>query len=233
MFIVGHRGARALYPENTETALKEGMKCADFVEIDIHLTKDGIPVVMHDATLERTTDGSGPVSEKTLLEIQQFDAGDGHPIPTLQDVCDICLPSCGIVTELKEPGSEEAICTILREYDPDPLWIISFHPESILVEKRLLPRVKTGLICSIDCEDPLSPVLCAGADAILPRTDNVTPEMVAEAHRQGLSVIIRTLNTPEAYLKAAASGADGWVTDDPCGLRAWVKQFKENNSIKI
>lgn len=233
MFIVGHRGARALYPENTVTALKEGMKCADFVEIDIHLTKDGIPVVMHDATLERTTDGSGLVCEKTLQEIQQLDAGDGHPIPTLQDVCDICLPSCGIVTELKEPGSEEAICTILREYDPDSLWIISFHPESIRVVKRLLPRVKTGLICSTDCTDPFSPVLAAGADAILPRTDNVTPEMVAEAHRQGLSVIIWTPNTPEAYLKAAASGVDGWVTDDPCGLRAWVNQYQKNYSIMI
>ncbi|WP_062397363.1 glycerophosphodiester phosphodiesterase family protein [Methanogenium cariaci] len=82
MFIVGHRGgAQAIHPENTVTALKEGMRCADFVEIDIRLTKDGIPVVMHDATLDRTTDGSGLVSEKTLREIQQFDAGGwpSHP----------------------------------------------------------------------------------------------------------------------------------------------------------
>lgn len=61
MFIVGHRGARAVCPENSISALKVGMKCADFVEIDIRLTKDGIPVILHDATLDRTTDGNGPV----------------------------------------------------------------------------------------------------------------------------------------------------------------------------
>jgi len=222
MFIVGHRGARAIYPENTITALKEGIKCANFVEIDIRLTKDGIPVVMHDATLDRTTNGSGPVSAKTLGEIQQFDAGDGLPVPTLQDVCELCLPSCGIVTELKESDSEEVVCNILREYNPDSLWIVSFLPESIREVKRLLPRVKAGLICSTDCTDPFSQVFDACADAILPRTDEFTPEMAAEAHRLGLSVIVWTLNTPEAYQKAAECGADGWVTDDPCGLRAWV-----------
>jgi len=233
MFIVGHRGARAVHPENTVTALKEGMKCADFVEIDIRLTKDGIPVVMHDATLDRTTNGSGPLSGKTLQEIQQLDAGDGHSAPTLQDVCDLCLPSCGIVAEIKESGSEEAVCSILCEYDPHFLWVVSFLPESIQTVKRLLPRVKAGLICSTDCDDPFSPVLSTGADAILPRQTIVTQEMVAEAHRQGLSVIIWTLNAPEAYMKAVASGADGWVTDDPCALRTWVNQYPKNNTIRI
>ncbi len=229
MFIVGHRGARAVYPENTVTALKEGMRCADFVEIDIRLTKDGIPVVMHDATLDRTTDGSGLVSGKTLYEIQQLNAGDGHPVPTLQDVCDLCLPSSGIMAELKEPGSEEAVCSILCEYDPDSFWVVSFHPESIRAVKRMLPRIKAGLICSMDCEDPVSPVLLAGADAILPRQTIVTQEMTGEAHRQGLSVIIWTLNTPEAYQRATGCDADGWVTDDPCLLRAWVIGSQNGN----
>ena len=228
MFIVGHRGARAVKPENTVSALKEGMRCANFVEIDIRLTKDSVPVVMHDATLDRTTDGSGLVSGKTLREIQTLDAGDGLPVPTLQDGCDLCLPSCGIMTEIKEPGSEEAVCSILREYHPDSLWIVSFYPESILAVKRLLPCLKAGLICSIDCEDPVSSVLLAGADAILPRTDNVTQEMIEEAHRRGVLVIIWTLNTPEAYRRASLFGADGWVTDDPCGLRAWVNHSLKN-----
>ncbi|WP_062397361.1 glycerophosphodiester phosphodiesterase [Methanogenium cariaci] len=139
------------------------------------------------------------------------------------------------MTEIKESGSEEAVCSILCEYDPDSLWIVSFYPESIRAVKRLLPpRVKTGLICSTDCDDPFAPpVLYTGADAILPRTNTFTQEMVTEAHRQGLSVITWTLNTPpEAYQKVASSGADGWVTDDPCGLRAWVNSPKQN-SIRI
>ena len=227
MFIIGHRGARAVQPENTVAALKEGMKCADFVEIDVRLTKDAVPVVLHDATLDRTTDGTGAVCDRTLRDLRGVDAGDGHPMPTLQEVCDLCLPSCGIVAEIKEPGSEAAVCTVLREYDPASLWVVSFHAESVRAVKRLLPRVRAGLICSTDCSDPLSPVREAGADAIVPRTDTVSPEMVCEAHRQGLSVIVWTLNTPEAYRRAQTTGADGWVTDDPCGLRAWVNNLQE------
>ena len=97
MFIIGHRGARAVQPENTVTALKEGMKCTDFVEIDVRLTKDAVPVVLHDATLDRTTDGTGAVCDRTLRDLRWVDAGDGHPVPTLQEVCDLCLPSCGAV----------------------------------------------------------------------------------------------------------------------------------------
>ncbi|WFN35597.1 glycerophosphodiester phosphodiesterase [Methanogenium sp. S4BF] len=233
MFIVGHRGARAVHPENTVSALKEGMRCADFVEIDIRLTRDHIPVILHDATLDRTTDGSGPVGGRTLWEVQMLDAGDGLPVPTLRDVCDLCLSSCGIVAEIKEPGSEGVICSILREYDPDPFWIVSFHSESIREAKRLLPCVKTGLICSTDCADPFASVHAAGADAILPRTDTVTQEFTTEAHRQGLSVVIWTVNSPEAYRRAAAWDADGWVTDDPCSLRAWAKMFTDRQWIRI
>ncbi len=233
MFIVGHRGARAVCPENTISALKVGMKCADFVEIDIRLTKDGIPVVLHDLTLDRTTNGSGPVNEKTLREIQLFDAGDGRPVPTLQEACDLCLPSCGIVAEIKEPGSEEAICNILREYTPDAIWIVSFHPESIHETKRLLPPIRTGLICDTDCTDPFASVHAADADAILPRTDSVTLDFTAQAHCRGLSVIVWTLNSPESYRRAAACDVDGWVTDDPCGLRAWLNRFLNDNGIRI
>ncbi len=233
MFIIGHRGARAVYPENTFSALKEGMKCADFVEIDIRLTKDGIPVILHDSTLDRTTDGNGPVNEKTLSEIRMLDAGNGQPVPTLQEVCSLCLPYCGIVAEIKEPGSEEVICNILREYPPDAFWVVSFHPDSIREVKRLLPPIKTGLICAMDGADSFALVHTAGADAILPRADVVTQDFTAQAHRRGLSVIVWTLNSPKAYEGAAACKADGWVTDDPCGLRAWVHRFPNDNGIRI
>lgn len=233
MFIIGHRGARAVQPENTRSALKEGMKCADFVEIDIRLTKDGIPVLLHDATLDRTTDGAGPVSERTLREVQMLDAGDGYPVPTLEEACALCLPSCGIVAEIKDVGSEEAVCRAFQEYDPGFFWIVSFHPESISTVKRLLPRVKTGLICSTDCADPFAPVQAAGADAIVPRADTALREVTAEAHRRGFAVIVWTLNTPEAYRRAAACNADGWVTDDPCALRDWVNRVQNDKGIRI
>jgi glycerophosphoryl diester phosphodiesterase len=233
MFIVGHRGARAVCPENSISALKVGMKCADFVEIDIRLTKDGIPVILHDATLDRTTDGNGPVHEKTLTEIRMFDAGDGRAVPTLQEVCDLCLSTCGIVAEIKEPGSEEAICGIIGEYSFDAFLVVSFHHESIRKVKRLLPQIKTGFICDTDCTDPFALVHAIGADAILPRTDTITPDFTAKAHRRGLSVILWTLNSPEAYQRAAACEADGWVTDDPCRLRAWLNRSRKDNGIII
>lgn len=71
MLIVGHRGAKGVEPENTLRALRRGMECADLVEVDVRLTKDGIPIVIHDATVDRTTDGTGPIKGYTIEEIKR------------------------------------------------------------------------------------------------------------------------------------------------------------------
>lgn len=90
MMIMGHRGAAALEPENTLVSIARAMEIGvDAVEIDVHLSKDGEIVVIHDSTVDRTTNGTGPVRSYTLREMKAFDAGKGETIPTLQEVMDL------------------------------------------------------------------------------------------------------------------------------------------------
>jgi glycerophosphoryl diester phosphodiesterase len=222
MKIIGHRGARAVAPENTLKALRIGGVCADYVEVDARLTRDGVAVVLHDATLERTTNGSGPLNSLTLDEVRTLDAGGGERIPTLAEVCDFARGRCGLVVEIKEPGSEDTICGILREQNPVKLLVVSFHTESIRKARDLLPGIQTGYIFSKPVSDPVPEALEAGAAVILPKMILVTEALVRQAHENEFLVIPWTLNTPEQYRAAILLGVDGFASDDPCAARKYL-----------
>ena len=216
MFIIGHRGARALAPENTLLAVRTGMQCADFVEVDVRLSADGVPVIMHDETVNRTTNGAGPVHGYTLHDLKLLNAGEGEQIPTLEEVCHLVFEECGLVVEIKEPGSEAPICAILQENLPRDLVIVSFHPECIIAVKALLPGVRTGIISSHPALDLPALAGNIGADVVLPKFDLVIPDLVRECREWGLSVIAWTLNSEDAFRMAEDLGIDGFATDDPC-----------------
>lgn len=216
MLIIGHRGARAGAPENTLRALRTGMRCADFVEVDVRLSGDGVPVIMHDETVDRTTDGAGPVRGYTLDRLKQLDAGEGETVPTLQEVCSLLQGACGLVVEIKEPGSEAPVCDILQKSRPRDLLVVSFHPECITEARARLPGVRTGIIPARDAGDLPSLAGDLGAAVVLPRFDLVTGDLVRRCREQGLIVIAWTLNAEDAFRRAQALGIDGFATDDPC-----------------
>jgi glycerophosphoryl diester phosphodiesterase len=155
MFIIGHRGARAIEPENTLRALRRGMACADLVEVDVRLTRDGIPVVIHDATVDRTTDGTGPVKGYAIEDLKELDAGAGEAVPTLREVLDLVQGETGLVVEIKEPGTEAVIASVLMDRMPNWLFLVSFYPGSVAMAKRLLPGAQAGLIYSQETADPV------------------------------------------------------------------------------
>lgn len=219
MFIIGHRGARAIEPENTLRAVRAGMRCADFIEIDARMSREGVAVVMHDATVDRTTDGRGAVGSFTLAELRMLDAGNGERIPTLEEACREVRGTCGLFCEIKEPGSEKAVCGVLSREAPDDLWIVSFHPESLSAARGLLPRAATGLIVSRMADDLPGQAVGLDARAILLKYDLLSPDLIAECHDQGLRVISWTLNTPAEFGTAAGWGIDGLASDDPCAAR--------------
>jgi len=219
MIIIGHRGAKAVEPENTLLAIREGMKCADYVEIDARLSCDGIPVIMHDSSVDRTTDGRGPVNSFTLAELRTLNAGKGEKIPPLEDVCREVGDSCGLFCEIKEPGSEAVVCGVLGREAPGDLWIVSFHAESITAAQQYLPGVPTGLIVSRMGSDLPEQAAGLGADAILLKYDLLTTDLVSACHDRSLRVISWTLNTPAEFEKAAGFGIDGLASDDPCAAR--------------
>lgn len=108
MMLMGHRGAKALEPENTLLSIKRALEIGvDAVEIDVHLTKDQEIVVIHDSTVDRTTNRTGPVGSYTLEDIRKLDAGKGEKIPTLVEVIGLTKGKAKLVIELKEKGTEE------------------------------------------------------------------------------------------------------------------------------
>lgn len=130
--ITGHRGAMAVEPENTMRSFRSAQQMgADAVELDVHLSLDGQLVVIHDKTLDRTTDGSGPVAETDLADIQSLDAGAGEHVPTLNEVWH-GFPDLGLQIEVKAAAAASAVLDLVRSHPrPGQTLIASFHPEAL------------------------------------------------------------------------------------------------------
>lgn len=118
--VIAHRGASGQFPENTLLAFREAVaQGADAVELDVRLTLDGVPVVMHDATLERTTDGVGGVGECTLEALRGVDAGRGEPVPTLEAVLE-AFPATPVLVEVKEGPATPAVVRVVQAAGAGP-----------------------------------------------------------------------------------------------------------------
>src|SRR5271157_3297017 len=202
MWIIGHRGAQAEEPENTMRSVRKGCECADFVEVDIRLSHEGVPVVIHDAKLDRTTSGTGRVNDHTLKELRILDAGDGETIPILSEILAFVKGKCGLFIELKEPGRENAVCSLLEKNPVENIFIVSFHEESLKAVKNLLSGVRTGYIFSEPNNNPVSKASQLRADAIIPRLDRLSADLINAAHEHQIQVIPWTPNTHTQIRKA-------------------------------
>jgi glycerophosphoryl diester phosphodiesterase len=217
--VIAHRGARAEEPENTLKAVKRAAECgADAVEVDIRFSSDQEPVVIHDETLDRTTNGSGAVSEQTLEQLQALDAGNGEQIPTLSEVLSL-VKALGreLVIELKEPGTEERVVReIVRARMDRNVVIASFFHSSLLRMKELAPSLKTGVILSSLPVFPVTVARDAQADAIFQRYPRLERGYVEDARRNGLAIYVWLINTMEDFERVRGLGVNGIVTDNPC-----------------
>ncbi|CAA9443436.1 MAG: Glycerophosphoryl diester phosphodiesterase [uncultured Rubrobacteraceae bacterium] len=212
---VGHRGAAGLEPENTlrsfRRAAEEG---ADAVELDLRLTRDGCLAVLHDADVDRTTNGSGPVAEMTLNELKRLDAGLGERVPTFEEVLEaIELP---IHAELKVVEAAEPLATsILERGLAGRVVPISFHPEALRQTKRSLPNLPVGLILRGTVPNPAAEARSVDATYVSLEAAYLDEETVEHCQRAGLRVTTWTVNEPEEMRRALETGVDGIVTDRP------------------
>ena len=227
MQIIGHRGARALEPENTLRAVERGLACAGWVEVDVRLSREGVPVVIHDATLDRTTEGKGAVRDTPLVELRRLDAGQGERIPLLSEVLDRVGHHGGLVVEAKEEDSVPATCSLLGAYGTGDVVLVSFHPAALTAARALLPGLATGLIISRTEGNPVEMATRAGAGTLLPRKDLLSKELVRAARRVGIRVIPWTLNTRDEIHRALALEVAGFATDDPCSAREWAEGMRD------
>ena len=219
MRIIAHRGARIEEPENTLRAIKRAFECsADAVEIDVRLSKDHEIVVIHDDTLERTTNGSGKVDEKTLNQLRSLDAGKGEKIPMLSEVLLLAKErGIKVVIELKEVDMEKLAVQEIVEAEMEKSVIISsFFHHSLLKIKELAPTIKTGVILSSLPVFPVKLALDAKADIIFQRYPRIDREYIEEASRNGIAIYLWTINTIEDFERVRELGVLGVVTDNPC-----------------
>ena len=215
--IVAHRGASFYEPENTLRAIRKALELkADMVEVDVRLSKDGFVVVIHDETVDRTTDGSGYVEEKTLEELRRLDAGLGEKIPTLKEVIDTVKGKAKLVVELKKPGYEAKVTKIFEDEDfVEDVIVTSFFHETVKKVKEFNSKIKTGIIFRCYPINVGGLALKSKADLIFPEYKYVDSRMVEEAHSKGLKVYVWTVDSLKEAKNLTKIGVDGIVTNKP------------------
>ena len=244
---VAHRGYSAIAPENTLPALAAGVLAgATFIEFDVRTTADGVPVVIHDRSVDRTTDGEGNVWELTLDEVSALDAGSwfspaytGIKVPLLSEVLDLLQPpavpadftpegGAQLLLEIKPPATLEQVKNIVGQVAEAGLLertvVQSFDPAIIRLVGEAAPEVRRGLLRKgFDAEQvavarDLGIVYCnPSMKAVL-----AAPETVAELAEAGVSVMPWTANDSSLWPELADAGVAGLITDHTGVLTGWA-----------
>ena len=237
--VIGHRGASSEAPENTLAAFARGLETgADGFEFDVHMSKDGELVVIHDETVARTTGGSGWVKDMTLDELKALDAGfwfdprfRGERIPTLKQVLELIAEKSKLINiELKSgiviyPHMERRIIEVIDEFDIlDKTVISSFNHYSLRTAKEVEPEAKTGILYMEGLVEPWIYALHVPADGLHPASYLVTPEIVRSAHDAGLFVNVWTVDKADEMKKMVASGVDAVITNCPGEMISLLKE---------
>ncbi len=224
MKITGHRGAKDEWPENTllaiSKAIQNGVKA---VEIDIHKTIDGELAVIHDSTLERTTNGKGFISEKSLEELRKLDAGMGEKIPTLEEVIDLTSKEdIHLFIEVKVPNVTTELIRILKDKNAyNATTVISFDHRFVKELKSLDQKIHTGCLMVGIPAQPQKVVSDANANMFIVSTQTVDAQTIKLCHENEIKVAVWNVNTKEEFLQMKAIKADYIMTDYPsliCGL---------------
>ncbi|ANW22108.1 glycerophosphodiester phosphodiesterase [Streptomyces clavuligerus] len=213
--IIGHRGVMGVEPENTLRSFVRAERCGmDAIELDLHLSKDGALVVMHDAAVDRTTDGTGPIAEKTLAELRGLDAGDGERVPVFEEVLDAV--GAPLQAEIKDVAAARALARVMLHRDlVDRVTVSSFHDEAIAEISALVPGVRTVLIAGRWGADIVDRARTVGADTLALNIRRLTLETAEQARAQGVGIIGWVVNTQEHLRLARALELDGATTDFP------------------
>jgi len=216
MLKIGHRGARAYEPENTLTSFKKAIAMgANAIELDVRKTKDKQIIVIHDADIKRTTNGEGLVSDLTLEQIKSFSANGGEKIPTLCEVLDFVDEKVTTLIELKEAGLEEEVLGIIRERSLQRKVIVtSFLEEAIKKVRELDSNIETGLIYATH-SNPIKAALELKANYLVALYRFMHTAIVEKAHKNGLKVVVWTINKPEEVTEFVKKGVDGIASDKP------------------
>ncbi len=237
--ILGHRGAMGSAPENTLPSFKKAIEAsADGVEFDVQLSADGVPVVIHDEKIDRTTDGEGPVNTLSASELEKLDAGSffssefvDTKLPLLKDVLEVIQNMDIINLELKNgnvryEGMEEKVIKLTKEFGIFHKTIFSsFNHYSIKKIKDLEPEAKTGVLYMAGIYQPWEYAEKLGAEAIHPFYPAVVPDIVGECHKRDMAVNVFGVNEDEIIRKLLMMNVDAIITDYPARAREILNEL--------
>jgi glycerophosphoryl diester phosphodiesterase len=219
---IGHRGAAGHEPENTLRSFERAIGLgADMVELDVQVCGTGELVVIHDETVDRTTDGSGPVGEMPFEALRALDAGDGERIPTLDEVLALLEGRAGVNVELKSLKSAGPAHASVMEALGRPGWgaedvlFSSFHLGELTELRKLSAEARVGVLVSEDPREVLEFAALVDAYSINPNYRRINGEFVEEAHGMGLKVFVWTVNEPGDIERMKGLEVDGIISDYP------------------
>ncbi|MCQ6277483.1 glycerophosphodiester phosphodiesterase [Bacillus sp. V3B] len=241
--IIAHRGASSLAPENTFAAFDKAVECnVDYIELDIQMSKDHKMIVMHDVTVDRTTNGSGSVFDLTLKELKKLDAGawfhssfSGERIPTLQEVFKKYMGKTGLLIEIKHPhlypGIESRLGKVLKSHKniQEKIIIQSFDANVIKRIKQHLPNIPTCLLLTgleKITEESLRNYSKFANYVSLP-SYMLNSILVKKIHSYGMKVITWNVHSKREFQNVSSMGIEAIVTDNPC-----LKNAKERTIIQ-
>ncbi len=237
--VIAHRGASAISPENTMIAFKRAIEMgADAIETDVQMTKDGHLILIHDETLERTTDGEGWVKDYTLEQIRELDAGswytstyEGQKIPTLDEFFELILTTkLWVNIEIKMgfvmyPGIEERLAEKIKEYQlVDRVVVSSFNHYSIAKIKKMASEIKTAILYTEGLYKPWDYAKVLNAISLHPDKEVVFQEIINDAHENGIKVYPYTVDDKDEMREMIAMNVDGIMTNVPDRLILLLKE---------
>jgi glycerophosphoryl diester phosphodiesterase len=235
-FVAGHRGG-IVAPENTLPAMRYALTGpAAFVETDLQLTADGVPVLMHDFTVDRTTNGSGPVWAMTFAQLQELDAGSwvgeayqNTRVPSFEQFLELFRPSTKqAILELKGSWNADQVAglaaSVYRHGVQDRVIFASFDLVSLQNLAAIAPDLARAIIVRKVVGDPAILAAACGALAIVTSARFIRrdPDAVGRIHAAGLGVLLYTLNDEDTWREAIGLGVDGIITDRPDELGSWL-----------
>ena len=220
MLNIGHRGAMGQEPENTLLSIQKALDMGvDWIEIDVYAVENEL-VVIHDDTLERTTNGTGAVMAQSLAYLRSLDAGKGEKIPLLSEVFELVNRRIGINIELKGPETAVPTTTFLHQkltegWHYEQLLLSSFNFEQLETAYLLDSAMPLGVLTWRNTSQLFNQAQMLQAVAVNPHYTTVTADLVRQAHAQNLLVLPYTVNDPHDIAQMRAFGVDGVFTNYP------------------
>lgn len=220
LLTVGHRGLMGVEPENTLRSFRRAVREeVDVVELDLHRSKDGQLVVMHDAAVDRTTDGTGLIGDLTVDELRTLDAGEGEVVPVFEEVVEV-VPG-PLQAEIKDRAAARLLAQAIEDHGlHDRVRVISFQDEALRETRALLPDIPLALVTAETTATAPERAEKLGASMVSCEYAELTEDLVARCRARGVAVISWTVNTPEQLARVRDLGLDGVVTDVPELARA-------------